>query len=139
MQINLADIPGIHPYVFHRASTDILGTAKEALENTKQVLEDLINSHQGNTVAVGPWNSDVSKPKIGPVAQFDTTRLFWSLSSLQQAMGCLAVSLGQRTLYRINTDGFNIPQFLTRRMLIFQEASLRDCMVSSQASQDSLT
>ena len=129
----------IHPYVSLRASTDILGTAWEALENTKQVLEDLINSHQGNPVVVGPWNSGVSETKIGPVAQFDTTRLFWSLSSLQQAMGCLAVSLGQRTMYRINTDGFNIPQFLTRRMLIFQEASLRDCMVSSQASQDSLT
>jgi hypothetical protein len=90
VQINLADISGIHPYLSLRASTDILGTTKEALENTKQVLEDLINSHQGNPVVVGPWNSDVSKTKIGPLAQFDT-RLFWSLSSLQQwvALPCL--------------------------------------------------
>jgi len=122
----------IHPYVSLRASTDILGTAWEAIENTKHVLEELINAHQSNPVVVGPWNSKSSDTKIGPVAQFDSTRLFWGLSNLQQAIGCLTVSLGQRTLYRINKDGFNIPQFFTRRMLIYNEAALRDSMVSAQ-------
>ena len=122
----------IHPYVSLRASTDLLATAWEALANTKGVLEQLINSHQSNPVIVGPWNSNSSSVKIGPVAQFDTTRLFWSLSSLQQAMGCLAVSVGQRSQYRINTDGFSVPQLFNRRMLVFQEASVRDCIVASQ-------
>ena len=80
-----------------RASPDLLATAWEALTNTEFVLEQLINNHQSNPAIVGPWNSNCTSVKIGPVAHFDTTRLFWSLSSLQQAMGCLAVSIGQRT------------------------------------------
>jgi len=128
----------IHPYVSLRACTDILGTAWEAIENTKEALEELINAHQGNPVVVGPWNSNVADTKIGPVAQFDSTRLFWSISNLQQAIGCLTASIGQRSLYRINKDGFNIPQFFTRRMLIYQEASLRDSMVSAQVLSPAL-
>ena len=127
----------IHPYVSLRASTDILATAWEALANTKKAVEEIINGHQGNPVIVGPWISGSQDTKTGPVAHFDSTRLFWSISSLVQALGCLAMSLGQRSQYRINKDGFNIPEFFTRRLMVFQEASLRDCMASAQVSNKS--
>jgi histidine ammonia-lyase len=123
----------LHPYVSLRASPDHLATAWEALTNSECVLEQLINSHQSNPAIVGPWNSNCTSVKIGPVAHFDTTRLFCSLSSLQQAMGCLAVSIGQRTQYRINADGMSVPALPNRRMLVWGEASVRDCIMASQA------
>ena len=123
----------IHPYVSLRASPDILATAWEALNKATGVVEDLINNHQSNPVLVGPWNSDNSSATIGPVAHFDTTRLFCSLSSVQQAMGCVGVSLGQRTQYRINSDGDKVASLPNRRMLVWNEASVRDCIAASLA------
>ena len=71
----------IHPYVSLGAYPDFLAIAWEALTQTTCVLEEHINSHQSNPAVVGPWNSSSTADQIGPVAQFDTTRLFCSLSS----------------------------------------------------------
>jgi len=129
----------IHPYVSLRASPDILGTAWEALKKATGVLEELINSHQSNPAVVGPWNmAGQSCGKVGPVAHFDTTRLFCTLSSLQQAMGMVALSLGERTQYRINADGWKVPELPGRRLLVWNEASVRGCLAPAQALHPSL-
>ena len=123
----------IHPYCTLRACPDIIGTAYETLNTAKKQLAEMINGHQGNPVVVGPWNSTtVTEVQVGPVCSFDSTRLFCMASNVQQAVGCLAVSIAQRTEHMINKNGLNIPQLFSRRPEVFIEASLRGCALAAQ-------
>jgi len=123
----------IHPFCTLRASSDIIGNTWETLNNAKKVVLDMVNGHQGNPAVVGFWNSyEVTEIQIGPVCSFDSTRLFCALSSVQQAVGCLAVSIAQRTEHLINNNGTYIPQLFSRRFEVFTEASLRDCLMTAQ-------
>jgi len=122
----------IHPHCTLRASPDIIASAWEALNNCKDVVHEMINGHQGNPAVVGYWNSyEVTDIQIGPVCSFDSTRLFCALSSVQQAVGCLAVSIAQRTEHLINNNGGHIPQLFSRRFEVFTESSLRDCLMTA--------
>ena len=128
------DIPSsIHPFCTLRASPDIIANSWETVNNAKKIVNEMMNGHQGNPAVVGFWNSyEVNETQVGPVCSFDSTRLFCALSNVQQALGCLAVSIAQRTEHLINNNGSHIPQLFSRRFEVFTEASLRDCLMKSQ-------
>jgi hypothetical protein len=45
---------------------------------------------------------------------------------------CLDVSIAQQTEHLITTNGSNIPQLFSRRLEVFTEAGLRDCLMTAQ-------
>ena len=85
-----------HSHLALRACCDILASANEAFTYATKILEDTMNSHQGN-----PYICHDSG-KIGSVANFDTTRLYNVLSYLQTSLGNLFLSMVRRGEYKVS-------------------------------------
>jgi len=118
----------LHPFVTLRASPDIIGTAWEALNSSRKVVEGMMNGHQGNPVMVGPWNSSLSWVEVGPVCSFDSTRLFVAFSNLKQALSSLAISVTERGQHLLTYNGAEETQLFSRRFEVYLESSLRDVL-----------
>ena len=123
----------LHSHLSLRASCDILASTIEAQKYSTKILEEMMNSHQGNPYVCRQSGS------IGSVANFDSTRLFNVFTYLQTAFGNLCLSLVRRGEYKVNEFGEANKQAMIQRYILWHlETCNRGAVLNAQAIPVSL-